>query len=307
MHSPGAVFWDEMAFSPRSEGIWTAVKPAVDSGGRFIGVSTPNGTDNIFYDLFTDRTNGFGRLKLHWKQHPGRDEVWLAGSKNGLSHARWRQEYEIDFDVLGDRVYDEFDPALHQLPYPFTWNRDAGRTYRGIDFGYRHPYVIWAQMAPDGDLTVFAEWEGEDATIEQMVEGIRRVEARMGMSELDIIWSGCDPAGAAMSDIGKSSVDRLREHGFKLVWGSSEVMTGVERIKSLLRDAAGRVRLRFTEEVPRLLYHLRHYRWKPGRDEPDKDNEHDHAMDSLRYLIVNLYGQRPASWSGARVAGARWD
>lgn len=54
MHSPTCVFWDEMAFTPYSEEIWTALKPAVDSGGCFVGVSTPNGTDNIFYDLYND-------------------------------------------------------------------------------------------------------------------------------------------------------------------------------------------------------------------------------------------------------------
>jgi len=55
MHSPSGVFWDEMAFTANSEGIWASLKPAIDSGGSFVGVSSPNGTDNIFHALTTIR------------------------------------------------------------------------------------------------------------------------------------------------------------------------------------------------------------------------------------------------------------
>lgn len=150
MHSPAAVLWDEMAFTPHSDEIWTAVKPAVDSGGRFIGVSTPNGTDNIFYELFTDPANGFGKFTLHWREHPKRDDKWRAEAGRGLSEARWRQEYEIDFNVLANRVYDEFDPAVHLLPHPFVPPKGAGILLRGLDFGFRRPFAVWAHFSVEG-------------------------------------------------------------------------------------------------------------------------------------------------------------
>lgn len=306
MHSPSGVFWDEMAFTPNSEGIWAAVKPAIDSGGCFIGVSTPNGTDNVFYQLYSDETNGFSKLKLHWKQHPMRGEEWLNEAKRGISEARWRQEYEVDFDVLADRVYDEFDPEVHVLPQPYKWSADKGKTYRGIDFGYRHPYVVWVQVSTDGALTVFDEWEGSDCTVGEMEAAIRRIDARNGLSEKQVTWSACDPAGAAASDTGVSAVDRLSKSGYKLFWRSSEIMTGIELVKSLLRDAAGKVRLRFSPAASRTIHHLRHYRWESAKDRPLKDNEHDHAMDALRYLVINMFGQKPSGWTKAQVKGAKW-
>jgi hypothetical protein len=306
MHSPAGVFWDEMAFTPYSEGIWTAVKPAVDSGGSFVGVSTPNGTDNMFHHLFSDPENGFGKLRIHWRDHPERDAAWESEARRGLSEARWRQEYELDFGALADRVYDEFDPVEHLLDHPFVWQKDAGRTYRGIDFGYRHPSVIWLQVSPDGEMVIFDEWEGHDATVEEMMEAIRRIDARHSICETDVTWSACDPAGAAVSDHGLSAVERLGRVGFKLNWRNSEIMTGVEHVKSLMRDAAGRIWLRFSPNVQRTLHHLQHYRWEEGRNRPLKDDQHDHAMDALRYLIVNLVGKKPVNWSPAKVAGGRW-
>ncbi|MCF7810919.1 hypothetical protein K9N50_08010 [bacterium] len=306
MHSPSAVFWDEMAFTPYTEGIWTAVKPAIDSGGSFIGVSTPNGTDNVFYHLYTDKSNGFGKARLHWREHPLRDNAWMMEAKRGLSEARWKQEYELDFSSLADRVYDEFDFHDHVLDKPFRWRRGSGRTYRGIDFGYRHPYVIWLHQDPDGKMTVFDEWEGFDAKVDEMMNAIKKIDAEHGVSEDDIYFSGCDPAGAAMSDIGISPVERMREKGFKLVYRTSEIMTGVELVKSLLRDAAGNINLRFSPNAKRTIHHLQHYRWDPNHDKPVKDNYHDHAADALRYLIVNLMETKRNNWSGAMVAGVKW-
>jgi len=306
MHSPSAVFWDEMAFTPYTEGIWTAVKPAIDSGGSFVGVSTPNGTDNVFYHLYTDKSNGFGKTKLHWREHPLRDEIWMQEAKRGLSEARWKQEYELDFSSLANRVYDEFDFHEHVLDKPFRWQKGSGRTYRGIDFGYRHPYVIWLHQTPDGKMTVFDEWEGYDATVDEMVNAIRRIDAEHGIIQDNIVWSGCDPAGAAVNDTGLSAVDRMCNKGFKLIHRTSEILTGVELVKSLLRDAAGNITLRFSPTAKRTIHHLQHYRWDPKRDKPDKDNYHDHATDALRYLIINLLGQKKSNWSGAKVGGARW-
>ena len=306
MHSPSGVFWDEMAFTPHSEGIWASVKPAIDSGGSFVGVSTPNGTDNIFYGLYSDESNGFGKLKLHWRDHPGRGETWRLEAARGLAEARWRQEYELDFDTLADRVYDEFDPDLHVIPQAFRWNPQAGRTYRGIDFGYRHPFVIWVQLTADGRMIVFDEWEGHDATVDEMADAIERIDSKHGIGEDAVTWSGCDPAGAAVSDSGLSAVDRLKRRGFKLVWRTSEIMTGVDLIKSHLKDAAGRVRLSFSPEADRTLYHLRHYRWDHDGKRPAKDDAHDHAMDALRYLVVNLLCQKQKGWSSAKVMGAKW-
>ncbi|MBM3327397.1 MAG: hypothetical protein FJY65_10585 [Calditrichaeota bacterium] len=306
MHSPTGVFWDEMAFTERSEGIWAAVKPAVDSGGRFVGVSTPNGTDNMFHRLFSDNENGFGKLTLHYQQHPLRDEKWLKRAQKGLSEARWRQEYEIDFNVLAERVYSEFDPELHILPQPYIWRTGAGRTYRSIDFGYRHPYILWAQGLPGGELIIFDEWEGEDATVEEMMKAVRRIDSRHSIEEDAIEWTACDPAGAAVSDEGLSAVARLMRAGFKVQYRKSEVMTGVELVKTLLKDAAGRVRLKFAPNCRMTLEHIRHYRWKSKADTPAKDDGHDHSMDALRYLVVNLMDGRKPAWSGAKVMGVGW-
>jgi len=303
MYSPSGVFWDEMAFTPKSEGIWTSLKPAIDSGGSFVGISTPNGCDNIFHQLFIDKSNGFGKLKLHYDEHPLRGEAWQAEARKGLSVARWKQEYEIDFSILADRVFDEFDPEKHIIHEKFDPVQVEGRIYRGIDFGYRHPYVVWVHQAISGELTLFDELEGSDLTVDELADEIKRVDARNGITESDVKLSACDPAGASATDSGLSAVERLGRIGIKLIHRPSEINTGVDLLKSQLLDAAGVVRLRFTANCQQTIEHLRHYRWGKDGEKPVKGEGHDHAVDALRYLVVNLKGRKPAGWSGAKVMG----
>ncbi len=330
MYSPTGVFWDEMAFTPYDEQIWSALKPALDSGGSFVGVSSSGGAHNLFARFVKDASslnpltscggkeigyphisnggikggNPFHILSIHYSLHPERNnENWKQRAAAGLSAARWNQEQEISFDSVSDLVYTEFDTVRHLLPSGWRVNAQCD-LYRSIDFGYRHPYVMWIQRAGDNDFVVFDEWVGTDATTEQMIRAIRAIDLRHGINERDIRFTACDPAGAQAKDVGISPVDALRSAGIKLRYRSSRIQPGVERIKSALADAAGRTALRITENCTKLIADFCRYRWSPLEDEPLKDGESDHSMDALRYFFVNLESadEMPVQ---VRVAGWR--
>ena len=50
-------------------------------------------------------------------------------------------------------------------------------TWRGIDFGYRHPACLWLQRSPAGQLFVVDELLPENSTTPEFVEAIRAREA----------------------------------------------------------------------------------------------------------------------------------
>jgi len=52
-YTASVVFFDEMAFQPYAREAYQAIRPTIESGGKFIGVSTPNGK-NFFYNLLFD-------------------------------------------------------------------------------------------------------------------------------------------------------------------------------------------------------------------------------------------------------------
>jgi hypothetical protein len=333
MYSPSGVFWDEMAFTPYDEQIWTALKPALDSGGRFVGVSSSNGAHNQFarfvlgatppcppasrgesdssFSPFTGGLKGVSEAsslfhihRIHYSVHPERNHDWKRLAGSGLSAARWNQEQEISFESASDLVYHEFDPVRHLLPRDWRVN-PAEPVFRSIDFGYHHPFVLWLQRLPEGDVIVFDEWAGQDATTDQMLHAIRAIDLKHGLREVDVYWTSCDPAGAAAQDSGISPADTLRRAGIKLRYRSSRLQPGIELVKSAFADATGRTFLRVTQNCLRLISDLHNYRWAPAGDEPLKDGHSDHSLDALRYFFVNLESQDDLL-PQMRVVGNRW-
>ncbi|MBL7190380.1 hypothetical protein ISS30_01700 [bacterium] len=304
MHSPTTVFWDEMAFTPHSDKIWAALKPALDSGGAFIGVSTPNGAEDVFARLCGEApVNGFHLHKIHWREHPERGELWAAEARKGLSETEWRREYEISFEGSSDLVYPEFT-GNNVLDAPVSW-LPGQPVFRAADFGYRHPFILWIMEREDGSLIVFDEWAGEDATVEQMMSAVHNIDSKHGLSESRVVFTACDPAGAAVDSQGISPVERMKRAGFKIRYRPSRILTGVEIVKSLLRDANGECKLFISPTLKILPRDFRRYRWRPDSSEPEKDGICDHSLDALRYFAVNyMYAPRERI-APARVKGWR--
>ncbi len=314
MYSPSGVFWDEMAFTPYDEYIWSALKPALDSGGRFVGVSSSGGALNLFAKMATTPsppvhggTEGglFHIHQVHYSLHPDKQtDEWKQHAAQGLSHTRWQMEQEISFDAQNDLVYDEFDPQRHILPEDWRVN-PLGEVYRSIDFGYRHPFVLWIQRTDEDDFIVFDEWSVENRTTEEMRLAIHNVDLSHGLSEARVRWSACDPAGAAAQDSGLSPVDVLRRAGMKLCYRSSRIAPGLERVKAALCDTTGRVRLRIAPRCQKLIADLSRYRWAAGGDEPQKDGVCDHSLDALRYFFVNYDSATDSLPALPRITGMR--
>ena len=292
MHSPTSVFWDEMAFTYHADKIWTALKPCLDNGAHFTGVSTPNGSNGIFHNLVNQAPdNGFRVARIHWRQHPGRDDIWAAEAKRGLSESEWNREYEISFEGSHDLVYPEFTGA-NVLDSDYVYDPKQP-VYRSIDFGYRHPYILWLQETADGRIILFDEWPGENSTVEEMIQTIRKIDRKHGIIESKVVFTACDPAGAAVDSEGIAPVKRLKRCGFKLRYRPSRILTGVELVKSLLRDANGNIRLFFSPNAEHLIGDMKSYKWSQSGEEPDKDGVCDHSLDALRYFAVNyLYAPK---------------
>ncbi len=287
--SPKTVLWDEMAFTNYDEDIWTAVKPAVDSGGQFIGISTPNGPSGTFARLIHDSDNGFFIHRLHYSANPERGKEWEISAKAGLSNARWRREQELSFEGAEGRVYDQFTSKLHiRKRIPIPGSREGVKLYRGIDFGYRRPAVVWAEEDRNGTLTVFDSLLGDRWQIDRLISQIRIIDKRHNLNERDYSWTAVDPAGAANSDSGISPVEGLKEAGIKAIWRHSHIAPGVEAVRSLLLDASGNVNLRVHHRCFDLIKSFESYNWSENEEVPIKDGENDHLMDALRYLVVNL-------------------
>lgn len=72
-YTPTLLFWDETAWTEKSDKFWTSAKPTLQTGGAAIMVSTPSGLDAVFYKTFDGarrKENNFKAVELWWYNDP---------------------------------------------------------------------------------------------------------------------------------------------------------------------------------------------------------------------------------------------
>lgn len=91
-YTPTLLFWDEVAWTERNDKFWEGAKPALQTGGRAIFVSTPQGLDPVFYKTFDKarkKENNFNAVELWWFNDPRYNKglYWLK-NKNKENEIR---------------------------------------------------------------------------------------------------------------------------------------------------------------------------------------------------------------------------
>lgn len=105
---------DEMAHCPNEvmKELWKSAIPIISSSkkSQIIVISTPNGTDNKFYELYQEaqKPNSEWSLELvHWSDVPNRDEEWKKSTIQQLgSEQDFEQEFGNQFFTKGKTVID---------------------------------------------------------------------------------------------------------------------------------------------------------------------------------------------------------
>ncbi|MEM9374076.1 MAG: hypothetical protein AAGA55_10575 [Planctomycetota bacterium] len=204
--------------------------------------------------------------------------------KHRVSLDTWNSEMLCLRPKRSDCVLPEFEQGLHVVDRAPAGS-EGWVVIGGMDFGIRSPTVVlWARLSPDGSVCVFREHIQANMTLPEHIDIIR--SARPGMD-----WIGVDPAGRARNaQTGVSDVQAMRSAGLEVRAARSMIHEGIELIRARLRPAVGSATLSVTADCPELIRCLEQYHYPrdhPESPTPEKDGS-DHAVDALRYMILNL-------------------
>lgn len=294
------ILFDEFAFAPWDRKMWGALRPTIGSEGRMYAVSTPNGKFNLFYDIWADQKHykGIARHKLHWTEHPERDDAWAEMMKASMSEDTWQREYELSFASLaGKRVYPEFKYNIHVTDFDYVPSR-ALTVYETWDFGYHHPAVLWAIRNKADQLMVTDEMMGTDTDTESFVDDV--IEKRDALFPYCTFKVFCDVAGFQKSATPKvhearSDVGILNKKGIHPYAKKVGVREGCDRIRRMLWPLR-------KDGKPWLQVHPRCQILIDGfqggycfedkdvpKEEPKKDGYYEHLQDCLRYKAAHTF------------------
>jgi len=232
-------------------------------------------------------------------QNPHLPDSFVAALKQGHSKRSYQQEVLGQILRPSNIIFPEVTRERHSIP----WTYDPSLPYvLACDFGYSNPYYGWAQMLPDGTAVIFDEW-CENEVPETMQKQIVTEKCRALKKEPAHICG--DRAVKQMLSwmmykFPSAFVHRMRTRK------EQQVIAGLEAMRALFDPMEESPKLLIADRLwdsdnPRgIVKSLGMYRWKVNReglitDEPYKDNQSDHSIDSWRYACRAVFSEHDKS------------
>jgi len=131
-YTPTILIFDEAAFIEADGDFWSACMASLSTGGKVIVVSTPNGYDPIYYEIYDQALRGMNDFKISemfWYRDPRYTKDLYMVKTNDLVHFLLnREDYPID--------------TIVELPMENPYDRDHNITKDYISQGYK-PCSAW--------------------------------------------------------------------------------------------------------------------------------------------------------------------
>ena len=131
-YTPTILVFDEAAFIEADNDFWSACMASLSTGGKVIVISTPNGYDPIYYDIYDQSLRGMNEFKISemfWYRDPRYTRDLYMVKTNDLVHFLLNRE-EYKDDVIVDLSVEN----------PYERNHSITQDY--ISKGYK-PCSAW--------------------------------------------------------------------------------------------------------------------------------------------------------------------
>ena len=206
-----------------------------------------------------------------------------------------------NFVQLGGRVFKNFDPQKHSIPFANFKLTPEMRVYTSVDVGWAHPTAwLWHAVEPSGHITTFHEMVDVENTIEDWAKRVKDYEKSMGIK---VFLRTGDPAmRQTRTNTGVSDLSEYARNGIYLAVegvpsGPGSVQIGLIKMEQYMRmdEKAERPYWQYTDDCATLEDQMQRLRWatwatKKGESEnaPKKEihKNHDDAPDSARYFFT---------------------
>uniref|UniRef100_A0A6M3IST4 Putative terminase n=1 Tax=viral metagenome TaxID=1070528 RepID=A0A6M3IST4_9ZZZZ len=304
---------DELGFQENADRNWRALLARTK---RVVGISTPNGSGNLWYDLVHGKVPGVDMFTLHYSDHPYRipgtevGDRWQQLKRAGMPLVDWLREYEGRFDVWSEEGWFTHDFHEGCVVERIDWDGkslidigiDPGYNKAGAMISFENEFHQWALMK---------EFLGEYSLTQDYIGGI--FEYCKAAYPRAIYRLAADPAcaqrqtikdtGGANTDyevIARMAKDILRQN----------LYPQFNKIPKLFRrDGHRMMRMMFKTRAdgkpgmiidqhgcPIFLEAMRGGYRQPERstphqielEEPNRTSNHVHIVDATRYPIMQF-------------------
>ncbi len=263
----------------------------LDKNGEIFGTMTPlKGLTFIYDEIFINKNNDdeVFYVFMSWEDNPylSKDEINRLTFSMSEDEINSRKFGKFELKDCG-LVYPEFDESINVIePFiiPEDWQDNIS-----IDPGLNNPLSChWYAKDYDDNIYVIAEHFEAGKTIEYHADKIKEISNNLNWKRTSngMINSLIDSAANQKTLSSPKSVTELfYEHGIMVNPNvNKDILSGISKVKSYLKNMAGKSRLFIFSCCKNLIQEFKTYRWS-GHDLPIKKD--DHALDELRYYIMD--------------------
>lgn len=277
---------DEVEYvSDRS--IWKALKGAIRAGDhpQLFVTSTPKGRRLVWDDWVVNKTDQHAMYKATTFDNIFVDAAdYVAGL--GYEGVFYEQEITADFVTFEGLVYPAFDRTVHVRSVDCS----GWATVLGLDVGTRNPTSLSTYRHAGDRLHKERELYRRGMSTDDILAATEAEYTRSKASHVVV-----DPSAAGL-------IASLEQRGVACHKANNDIIVGIGRVASILPTFTLDPECAFT------IAEFESYAYPDGgkveRDVPVKAN--DHALDELRYTVMDLSGDAPAVAAAGVAQRSRW-
>lgn len=123
-YTPTILIFDEAAFIDADSDFWAACMASLSTGGKVIVISTPNGYDPIYYEIYDQASremNDFKITEMFWYRDPRyTKDLYLVKTKDIVHFFLNRDEYNLDEVIIDYSHIDPFQRDFDEMKERFA-------------------------------------------------------------------------------------------------------------------------------------------------------------------------------------------
>jgi len=277
---------DESCLMKDFKDIWRRLHPRIAvRHGKILAITTPVGQDT-FYDLWCHAKTMKRWESFHFptSANPAFPKEMLDEIKATISAEDFAQDYNASVTIKSGRFFGEFsDKNLKK------WNYDPNlETIMGIDFGLRRPHMIWAQIDKDDNIYIFDECAIPNMQVPALINIVNSKPYAVSARYVD-------PAGtSANSQTGLSDIMQFENAQIPLLYSFNPYDRDVKEGSKII---AGKICNCYKErslfidpdKCPVTVKSFFNIIVDKNTGKYKKDGINDHAIDTVRYMLVNRF------------------
>ena len=121
--TPTILVFDEAAFIEADNDFWAACMASLSTGGKVIVVSTPNGYDPIYYDIYDQSLKGMNNFKIsemYWYRDPRyAKDLYLVPTDDLIHYLLNKEEFDLTKNISFAHV-DPYERDYQELQHFFN-------------------------------------------------------------------------------------------------------------------------------------------------------------------------------------------